>query len=343
MPLAPGNRILFVTDTWQPEINGVVKVIEHLKGEIERTGVRVEIMHPRQFTSVPFPLYPEFRLALFARGSMRKAIRDGAYDEVHILTYGPMALYARAACMRLGKRFTMSFHNQIHLYAEVRFGAWARTLAERVVRWFYAPADLVFVTTSSAEAQLRDFGLSRIVVWPLGVEQYFFTRGVCPRDFAKPVSVFLGRLAPEKNVEEFLGAEMPGTKLVIGDGPDRKKLEKKYPRAVFLGYLTGETLVAHLSCADVLVMPSRTETFGIVMLEALALGIPVAAHDAVGPRDVITNGVNGYLDEDLARAAARCLTLSPEACRESAKGYTWDASAESFIALLNGARTGARI
>lgn len=338
MSLAPGSRILFVTDTWHPQINGVVKAIEHIKAAFERTGIAVEIMHPEQFFSVPLPAYPEFRLALFSKRAIYRKIRDGAYDEVHIHTYGPVAWYARAACMRLGRRFTMTFHNQIHLYAEVRLGAWGRKITERLIKRLYAPAALTFVTTKTAEEQLRDFGLTAVAVWPLGVEEIFFTRKTCPLSLEKPVSVFLGRVAPEKNIEEFLKADIGGTKLVIGDGPDKIKLARAYPRVQFVGWQTGEALVAHLSCADVLVMPSRTETFGIVMLEALALGIPVAAHDVMGPRDVIVNGVNGYLDEDLTTAVEHCLSLSSEACRESARNYSWAASAERFIALVNDPR-----
>ncbi len=341
MPLSPGNRILLVTDTWHPEINGVVKVIEHLQKEIESTGIAVEIMHPRQFYTVPLPVYPEFRLALFSRGSIRKRIEKGRYDEVHILTYGPLAWYARAACIKLNKRFTMSFHNQVHLYAEMRLGRWSRRLTERFLRWFYAPASLVLVTTPTAEAQLRDFGLDNVAVWRLGVEQRFFERGRSSHEYKRPVSAFLGRLALEKNVEEFLAADIPGTKIVIGDGPEREKLEKKYSHVVFLGYQTGDSLISHLSCADVLIMPSRTETFGIVILEALALGIPVAGHDVMGPRDIIVNGVNGYLDEDLAVAARRCLTIGGEACVESARKYSWSGSAQTFISLLNTARASA--
>lgn len=337
MSLPRGSRILFVTDTWHPEINGVVKVIERLKEEIEKRGIVVDIMEPGQFFTIPFPLYAEFRLALFSGRSVGRIIKNGGYDEVHIHTYGPLALYARAACIRLKKRFTMSFHNQVHLYAEVRFGARARRIAERLLRWFYAPAALTLATTNSARERLLGFGLSRVAVWPLGVDEQFFRREVCPRALEKPVFAFLGRVAPEKNVEEFLAADLPGTKLMIGDGPSMKKLKTSCPGAVFLGYRSGRELISWMCCADALVMPSRTDTFGLVILEALALGIPVAAHDVMGARDIIKNGVNGFLDEDIARAAKKCLTISPEACRESAKKYTWDASAEAFLSLLESA------
>ena len=338
MQLSPGSRILFATDTWHPQINGVVNVIEHLKVELERKGIIVEVMHPGQFFSVPLPFYPEFRVALFSRRRIFKTIKDGKYDAVHIDTYGPIAWNARRTCTRLKKPFTMTFHNQLHLYAEVRFGKAARRIVEKLIRIFYAPAALTLVTTETARKQLLDFGLTRLAVWPLGVDDRFFTRGVCPRAFDTPVFLFLGRIAREKNIEEFLDAPLTGTKIIIGDGPDRITLERKYPSAVFLGYQTKEKLVDWMCCANVLVMPSRTDTFGLVIVEALALGIPVAAHDVMGPRDIIENGVSGYLDENIARAAERCPKLSPDTCRESARRYSWQASADRFAALIEEAR-----
>ncbi|QQG37976.1 MAG: glycosyltransferase family 1 protein [Candidatus Kaiserbacteria bacterium] len=338
--LGPGSRLLLVTDTWHPQINGVVTVLEHLKEEIERTGVHVDVLDPLQFWTFPLPKYPEFRIALFSRRGVRKKIAEGNYDEVHILTYGPVAWYARAACVRLKKPFTMSFHNQFHLYAEVRFGAWARKLIEKLIYYFYAPATLTLGTTETARQQLLGFGLTNVEVWPLGVDSKFFTRGTCPKEFSKPVFAFFGRVAPEKNIEDFLKAELPGTKIVIGDGPDTERLRAQYPTVTFLGYQTGRTLIDWMCCADVLVMPSLTDTFGLVIVEALALGIPVAAHNAMGPRDIIENGVNGYIDDDIAVAAKKCLTISPERCRESAKKYAWDLSARRFLSLIAVSKSG---
>jgi glycosyltransferase involved in cell wall biosynthesis len=333
-----GDHVLLVTDTWHPQVNGVITVIDHLIDELKQRGIAADVLSPNDFFSLPFPLYPEFQLALFPKKSIVPLLRGGKYTDVHILTYGPVAWYARAACKRIKLPFSMSFHNQIHLYAEVRFGRWARRLTERLIHWFYAPAALTLATTPSALKELRMFGLDKLDLWHLGVDERFFTRDICPRPLEKPVFMFVGRLAPEKNVEEFLAAKLPGTKLVIGDGPDRRKLESRHPEAVFLGYKTGKELVAWMSGADVLVMPSRTETLGLVILEALALGIPVAAHDVTGPRDIIENGVTGFLDEDLARAARHCLELSPEKCQETARRYSWKASTESFFALISSVR-----
>lgn len=333
-----GGHVLLVTDTWRPQVNGVVTVIEHLITELKQRGIDADILSPKDFVSIPFPLYPEFQLALFPKRSIAARLRGGKYTDVHILTYGPVAWYARGACKRLALPFSMSFHNQIHLYAEMRFGRWARRLTERLIRWFYEPADLTLATTPSALKELRTFGLDKLALWPLGVDERFFTHGICPRPLEKPVFMFVGRLALEKNVEEFLAADLPGTKLVIGDGPERAKLAQRHPQALFLGYKTGKELVAWMSCADVLVMPSRTETLGLVVLEALALGVPVAAHDVTGPRDVIENGVTGFLDEDIGRAARNCLKLTPDKCRETARKYAWGTSAETFFSLVSSVR-----
>ena len=202
------------------------------------------------------------------------------------------------------------------------------------LRWFHAGARATIVSTPALKEQLHSFGLERVHVCPFGIDEKFFTRGLCPETLPKPVFLFFGRISSEKSVEEFLAADLPGTKLLIGDGPDRKKLEARFPGAKFVGFQRDDVLIAWCSCADVLVMPSRTETFGLTMVEALALGIPVAAHDVTGPREIVKDGVNGYLDEDITRAAKKCLSLSREVCRDSVRHYTWSASAETFISIL---------
>ena len=332
------NRILLVTDVWYTHPNGVATAVGNLKKELEKKGYTVGLLEPGQFFSVPFPLYPDVRLALFARGGVRRAIAEGKYDEVHIATEGPLGWYARSACRRLGIPFTTAFHGQSHLYAELWLGRPFAYPVKKFLVWFHSGATLTLVTTPAMKEQLHSFGLERVYVWPLGIDGSFFSRGTCPAALRKPVFMFFGRVSSEKGVEEFLSADLPGTKLLIGDGPDREKLSARFPEARFVGYQKGDPLIAWCSCADVLVMPSRTETFGLVIVESLALGIPVAAHDAMGPREIITNGVNGFLDEDIARAAKRCLTLSAKDCRESVKKYTWGASADAFLSALESGR-----
>jgi len=328
------RKILFVTDLWAESPYGVFTVVSNLKRELEKKGYAVDVLEPSQFFTVPFPLYKGVRLALFSWGSVRHRIAKGNYDEINIVTEGPLGWWARSACMRLGVPFTTGFHAQLHLYAQTWFGGVFEPFVIKLLRWFHAGARATIVSTPALKEQLHSFGLERVHVCPFGIDEKFFTRGLCPETLPKPVFLFFGRISSEKSVEEFLTADLPGTKLLIGDGPDRKKLEARFPGAKFVGFQRDDILIAWCSCADVLVMPSRTETFGLTMVEALALGIPVAAHDVTGPREIVKDGVNGYLDEDIARAAKKCLSLSREVCRDSVRHYTWSASAETFISIL---------
>lgn len=334
----PTNRILLVTDLWRAQPYGILTVISNLKRELEKKGCTVDILEPSQFFTIPFPLYKGVRLALFSHGSVRRKILEGNYDEIHIVTEGPLGWYTRSACRRLGIQFTTAFHAQLHLYAETWLARFLAPLVRKLIVWFHSGAALTIVSTPALKEQLHSFGVERVSVCPLGVSPTFFTRGTCPVALPKPIFMFMGRISSEKNIEEFLSADLPGTKLVIGDGPHKKRLTTRFPGARFVGYQNGDSLIAWCSCADVMVMPSRTETFGLAMIECLTLGIPVAAHDVTGPRDIVKNGINGYLDEDIARAAKRCLTISPENCRDSVKDYTWSASAETFLSILESAR-----
>lgn len=333
--MTPHPRILIVTDTWAPEVNGVITALENLKRELEAKGCAVDVVEPSQFFSLPFPLYPEVRLALFARGAVRRKIRKGRYDIIHIATEGPLGWWASGACLSFGIPFTTAMHTQFHMYVARWVGKPVGKMVYAFMCRFHARAACTLVTTPAMQAQLRTAGLTRVRVWPPGIAAQFFTRGTCPAALQGPVFLFLGRVSSEKSVEEFLSADLPGTKLVVGDGPGRKSLEARFPDARFVGYQKGKALIDWCSCASVLVMPSRTETLGLVMMEALALGIPVAAHDVTGPREIVKDGVNGYLDEDIARAASRCLALRSEDCRASVAKYTWEASADAFLAIVS--------
>ncbi len=332
-------RILLVTDLWLTHPNGVATVVENLKKELEKRGWFVDVLEPSKFFTIPFPLYPEMRLPIFSWRAVRKQIEKGSYDYVHIETEAFLGMYARRACMRLRIPFTTTLHGQHHLYAKVWLGDFFERIVRRLIVWFHTPAAAILVSTQPMKAQLLSFGLSRVYIRPLGVSESFFTRGLCPSDFQKPVFLYMGRVSSEKNIGEFLSADLSGTKLVVGDGPERKKLQARFPNAKFVGSKHGQELVDWCSCADVMVMPSRTETFGLAVAECLALGIPVAAHDVTGPREIVQSGINGYLDEDIARAAKRCLTLSHDVCRESVRGYTWSASAEKFLSILDTVKT----
>lgn len=333
------KKLLIVTDTWAPKVDGVARSIEFRAPELERLGFAVTIAHPGQFRTMPFPLYPELRLALFPKARLRRMLADMRPDYIHIETEGSLGLAARSLCRRQGLRFTSSYHTHLQLYADVYARLPVRFLltpAAAALRWFHGAASATFVSTESLREELARQGFKHLAVCPLGVDTSLFVRNpqAPKRELGRPVFAFFSRLAPEKSPEDFLKLDLPGAKLVIGDGPDRKRLEKKYPKAKFVGFQRGQALVDWLSLVDVVVMPSRTETFGLVVIEALAMGIPVAARDVMGPRDIIKNGVHGYLSDDLGQAALKCLNLSPEACRARALEFSWKASAQMYAQNL---------
>ena len=330
------KKILLVTDTWTPQVNGVVRVLHALVPLLEARGYEVTVIEPGQFRTVPMPLYPEIRLALFTRRRIARILKTLRPDAVCLVTEGPLGWAARSACTRAGIPFTTWYHTHFQLYVDARLQGLLRPVYA-FIRRFHATAVHTMVSTESLKRELESAGFKNLVIMPLGVDTKLFTRNaVSPLPpLPKPVFVYFSRLAPEKSPEEFLKLDLPGTKLVIGDGPVRAKLEKKYGRGnTFVGYKHGQELVDWLSLCDVFVFPSRTETFGLVVLEALACGIPVAAHDVMGPRDVITPGVDGVLGHDLCADALACLDLSRDACRVTAEQYSWEHSADAFVQNL---------
>lgn len=330
------KNILLVTDAWSPQVNGAVRVLNALLPLLEARGYTVTVIEPGQFTTVPMPLYPEIRLALFSRRRIGEVIDTLRPDAVCLVTEGPLGWAARAACIKRGIPFTTWYHTHFQLYVDVRFrGLFGPVYA--LIRRFHSAAARTMVSTESLKKELESAGFKNLVIMPLGVDTTLFARNAAPPlpPLPKPVFVYFSRLAPEKSPEEFLKLDLPGTKLVIGDGPLRKKLEEKYSQKnKFVGYKRGRELVDWLSLADVFVFPSRTETFGLVALEALACGIPVAAHNVMGPRDIITAGKDGYLGEDLREAALKCLDLPRDICRAKALQYSWERSADRFLKVL---------
>lgn len=330
------KKILLVTDAWEPQINGVVRVQNaHIKVLLSR-GYEVVVIEPGQFRTIPMPFYPEIRLALFARRHMAQKIREIQPDAIHLMTEGPLGWAARSVCLREGIPFTTWYHSHFQLYFDIRLRGFLRPVLA-FLRHFHSAAVRTMVSTESLKRELEAVGYTNIVIVPLGVDIEQFVRNPSPPlpPLPKPVFVYFSRIAPEKNPEEFLKLDLPGTKLVIGGGPDREILEKNYGKTnLFVGYKSGQELVDWLSLADVFVFPSRTETFGLVVIEALACGLPVAAHKVMGPRDIITEGKDGYLGNDLREAATKCLTLSREDCRAKALHYSWDRSADAFIENL---------
>jgi glycosyltransferase involved in cell wall biosynthesis len=325
-------RLHLVTDAWHPQVNGVVTALGKIKACLQRDGWEVVVIHPGLFRSVPLPWCPEVRLAVSPWRTMRRLLTRQAPDYVHVATEGPLGWTARRLCRQYGWRFTSSYHTHFHLYAHARVRPLLRPV-RALLRAFHSAATCTMAATAGLKGELEAGGFGNVALWPLGVEASLFARRPASHmpPLRGPVFVFFGRLAPEKNPEEFLKLDLPGTKLVIGDGPERARLQSRYgTRAVFVGYQHGEELVDWLSMCDVMIFPSRTDTFGLVILEALACGIPVAAHNVMGPRDILQDGVDGVLGEDLRQAALACLSLDRSKCRETGLRYSWEASAAAF-------------
>jgi glycosyltransferase involved in cell wall biosynthesis len=289
---------------------------------------------PRDFRSVACPTYPEIRLSLLPYKKVKQHISAFSPQAVHIATEGPLGLSARRFCLKSGLPFTTSYHTQFPQYLRARFpiplGA-----SYRALRWFHGAAARCMVSTASVRQDLAAHGFENLATWRRGVDTEMFKP--YPKDsltLPRPIAAYVGRVAVEKNIDAFLKMAWTGSKVVIGDGPERARLEKQYPHATFIGYRFGEDLAKNLAAADIMVFPSRTDTFGLVNLEAMACGIPVAAYPVTGPIDVVEDGVTGALDLDLAVAARRALDIDPKACRERALKSGWDVCSREFESNL---------
>ncbi len=329
-------RILIVSDAWFPQVNGVVRTLNTTAERLRQRGHTVEVLGPDRFSTIPCPTYPEIRLVWKgARAGVARAIESFGAEAVHIATEGPLGQAARAYCRRQGRAFTTSFHTFFPDYLALRFGL-PRSWTFWFLRRFHGAAAATMISTQTMEDILARRGFRQLVRWRRAVDTDLF-RPVDrdTLDLPRPISLFVGRVAVEKSLEDFLKLSLPGTKLVVGDGPQRASFERRYPEAVFVGAKHGEELVRHYASADVFVFPSRTETFGLVQLEALACGVPVAAYPVQGPLDIVTRPDVGALDEDLRRAVERALDGgSREACREHALTFSWDRSADEFVSHL---------
>jgi glycosyltransferase involved in cell wall biosynthesis len=323
-------RILIATDAWHPQVNGVVRTLTMMADAARSLGTEISFLTPQSFRTVPLPGYRDLRLALPWPGRIADLIDAAKADSIHIATEGPIGLAVRRYCRKRGLRFTTSFHTRFPEYISARVPipeSWSWAWLRR----FHASSSAVMAATPALAAELRGRGFSDVVLWPRGVDANLFR----PRDsdlgLPRPVFLSVGRVAVEKNLEAFLALDLPGTKVIVGDGPARADLQTRFPHAVFLGARHGEALAQDYAAADVFVFPSRTDTFGLVLLEALASGLPVAAYPVSGPRDVIGSAPVGVLDDELRLACLAALKLSPQACREFAAPQTWSASAIAFI------------
>lgn len=330
-------RIAIVTDAWSPQVNGVVRTLQSVSAELRAMGHELTIISPDLYASIPCPTYPEIRLALPRPGLVGRTLAEFRAEAVHIATEGPLGLLARRWCLSHGLPFTTAYHTQFPEYVAARIKAVNPEFVWRYVRWFHAPSAAILASTPSVAQALAAHGLPQSRHWGRGVDTTLFhadgPRDAFVRNLPGPVQLYAGRVAVEKNIAAFLATDLPGSKVVVGDGPARAALAAEYPHVHFLGAKFGEDLAAIYRAADVFVFPSRTDTFGLVMIEALACGTPVAALPVQGPLDVLNPQV-GVMDDALDRAIAGALTLDRETCAHFGQGFTWRASAEQFLSAL---------
>jgi glycosyltransferase involved in cell wall biosynthesis len=322
--------ILVATDAWHPQVNGVVRTLAMMAEAARGLGVDVSFLTPQSFRTFALPSYRDLRLALPYGAKIARLIDEARPDSIHIATEGPIGLSVRRYCGKHGLPFTTSFHTRFPEYISARMPVpeswiWA------TLRAFHGPSQAVMAATPALASELRSRGFRNVVLWPRGVDTGLFHPRAADLGLTRPVFLCVGRVAVEKNLEAFLDLDLPGTKVIVGDGPARAALARKYPQAVFLGARQGEALAEAYAAAYVFVFPSKTDTFGLVLLEALASGVPVAAFPVTGPRDVIGAAPVGALNDDLQLACLSALLISPQACLEFAAGYTWEASARAFV------------
>ncbi len=327
-------RIAIVSDAWRPQINGVVRTIETIVRLLQAEGHEVEVFGPDRFRTLPCPTYPEIRLSLFPSARLHHMLKLYAPDAIHLVTEGPLGWAARAFCLKRDIPFTSAYHTRFpeYVYARIRLPlAWSYAL----VRRFHAPSAAVLVVAKSIRDELASRGFKKLVPWSRGVDIAAFRPQ--PRHEMKdgrPIWLYAGRLAIEKNIKAFLDLDLPGTKWVVGGGPQFKDLKRRYRNARFFGSVDTQELAHRYAQADCFVFPSRTDTFGLVMVEALASGLPVAAFPVPGPLDVVTTSKVGALNEDLRAACLAAIACDPADCRSHAESFTWERCARQFCDTL---------
>jgi glycosyltransferase involved in cell wall biosynthesis len=348
MALDNPMKILIVTDAWHPQVNGVVRTYEHLAEELTRMGHMVRVIGPHDFPiRLKMPGYAEIELALFTGNRLTNMIDAFAPDTIHIGTEGPLGAAARRYCLKRNLPFTTCYHTHFPDYAAKRaarihplFEKSVRTFFINRLRRFHQPSNALMVATPSLETTLKDWGFTApMYQWARGARIEIFTpeKKDLFAAMKRPVAIYVGRVAIEKNIEAFLSMDWPGSKVVTGDGPDRAMLEAKYPNTLFTGKKTGTDLAAHYQSSDIFVFPSKTDTFGMVLIEALACGLPVAAYPVTGPKDIITEPMLGALDEDLSQASLKALNSaggSQDRNNYISIHYAWAVIAQQFISII---------
>ncbi|WP_250451855.1 glycosyltransferase family 1 protein [Caballeronia sp. ATUFL_M2_KS44] len=327
-------KIMIVTDAWEPQVNGVVRTLKNTGKELMALGHRVEMLTPLEFRTIPCPTYPEIRLSLMPRRHVAERIDAFEPDALHIATEGPLGLAARAYALRHKLPFTTAYHTRFPEYVKARFGV-PLPLTYRFLRWFHGRSQAVMAPTPVVKDDLERYGFTNVVLWTRGVDlDIFHPMDSKVLNTARPIFLYVGRVAVEKNVEAFLKLDLPGSKWVAGEGPALAELKSRYTNVNYLGVLSQPELAKVYAAADVFVFPSRTDTFGLVLLEAMACGTPVAAYPVTGPIDVLGQHGPGALDEDLREACLKALTIDRADARAWAERFSWRAASEQFASHL---------
>lgn len=332
-------RIAIVSDAYYPHVSGVARTIESTKNELERRGHEVLIIAPRDFKwKVRAPKYPEIELTLFPGKKLAALLDEFKPDSLHVSVEGPLGMAAKRYAKKRGLHFTTAYHTRFPEYVRIQFGI-PESVTYAVLRSFHKDAAGVMVASERLKEELAAHGIRNGVIWNRGVDTELFTpEDPLPLKGEKPIFMYMGRVGSEKNLDAFLSLDLPGTKYVVGDGPERHAFEKRYPDAVFTGYKFGKELAQHLAAADVFVFPSLTDTLGLVMLEANACGVPIATYPSQASDAVVVEGVNGVVREDLKEACMEALKLSRERCREHALTCGWQEPTDKFLGNLVPAR-----
>ncbi|WP_340119642.1 glycosyltransferase family 1 protein [Pelagibius sp. 7325] len=331
-------KILLASDAWYPQINGVVRTLNRVREELAPQGHVFEVICPEQFRTFPCPSYPEIPLAILPGLGMARRIEAVGADAIHIATEGPIGLAVRNYCVKRGLPFTTSYHTRFPEYLSARLPV-SVEWGYRFMRWFHKPSQAIMVATQSMKRELEAHGFHNLVDWTRGVDTTLF-RPEAPQaldglDLPRPIHLYVGRVAVEKNIKAFLELKLEGSKVVVGDGPQRAELQAQFPEVYFAGAKQGEELASYYASGDVFVFPSRTDTFGLVMLEAMASGLPVAAYPVPGPLDIVDGVGVGALSEDLGFAVGEAIKVPRAQCREHALKYSWTACAEMFLENLH--------
>ena len=327
-------KVMIVTDAWEPQVNGVVRTLKNTTRELTALGHRIDLLTPLEFRTIPCPTYPEIRLSLFPKRHLRERIDAFAPDALHIATEGPLGLAARAYALQHGLPFTTAYHTRFPEYVHARFGI-PLSATYRFLHWFHRRSLAVMAPTPVVKTDLEKFGFTNVVLWTRGVDlDIFHPMDSKVLNTARPIFLYVGRVAVETNVEAFLKLDLPGSKWVAGEGPALAELKSRYPEVNYLGVLSQPELAKVYAAADVFVFPSRTDTFGLVLLEALACGTPVAAYPVTGPVDVLADGDAGAMNDDLREACIDALKIDRASARAWAERFSWRAASEQFVSHL---------